>query len=120
MKVTHTFPEVKGTCPVNGEDDYYRIVVEFTYDAHPAWKHNVWYVETLSDFFKEVTKEPISQESLTYKILREFCGDGFWHLRDEGEGEDIPEILSITVKTLGNHGDVRTETEMTYEIEKYL
>jgi NADPH-dependent 7-cyano-7-deazaguanine reductase QueF len=101
MRVTHTFPEVKGTCPVNGEDDYYRIVVEFTYDTSPGWKKNVLYVETLSDFFKEVTKEPISQESLTYKILHEFYRPG---------------ILSITVKTLGNHGDVRTETEMTYEI----
>ena len=102
MTVRHTFREVKGICPVNGGIDFYQIIVEFTYDDD-AWRDNFWHVETLSDFFNEITKTPISQESLSIKIAREFCGGD----------EDEPPVKRITVKTFGNHGDVRTDTEIT-------
>ena len=112
MTVRHTFPEVKGTCPVNGDTDVYEIIVEFTYDDN-AWRDNFWHVETLSNYFYEITKTPISQESLSIQIAREFCG-GF-DINDQGsvQFDDEPPVTRTTVKIFGNHGDVKTETEIT-------
>ena len=105
MTVTHTFPEVKGICPVNGDTDFYKIIVELPYDDD-AWRDNPCHVEALSDYFNEITRIPISQESLSIKIAREFCSPS-------GDEIDEPPVKRITVKTFGNHGDVKTETEIT-------
>ena len=104
ITVRHTFPEVKGTCPVNGDADSYKIVIEFTYEDDSLLEHNPWYIETILEDFAEITKDPISQEELTIKIAREYT------IYADANG---PQVTEVTVKTEGNHGDVRTDTEIT-------